>query len=61
MDGMSEPVATFPLILGAGKETWWQKKLAPVFVLRIRGKNWKTNWKILKCAEMFCSYKGVCL
>lgn len=48
MEGTSEPVTSFPLILGAGKETWWQKKLVPLLVLKIRGKNWKTNWKNLK-------------
>lgn len=49
---MSEPVATFPFIWGAGKETWWQEKLLPVFVWKIRGKNWKTNWKILVCWDV---------
>lgn len=61
MQGVCEPVATFPLILGAGKETRWQEKLVPVFVLNIGGQSWKIIWKILKCAEMFCPYKEACL
>jgi len=47
--------------VGAGKETQWQRELAPLFVLEIRGKDWKMSWKILKCAEILCPYKGMCL
>lgn len=61
MQGTSEPVASVPAAPAAGRETWGQKQPAPVFVLKIRGKNWKTDWKILKCAEVLCPYKGACL
>lgn len=61
MQGMCVSVATFSLILVAGKGTWWQKKLVPAFLSKIRGKSWKFIWKILKRAEMFFPYEEVCL
>lgn len=38
-----------------GKDAQWQKELAPIFVLKIRGE----DWKILKCAEILCPERSL--
>lgn len=64
MQGICEPIATFSLILVAGKETQWQKKLMSVFSLKIRGKSWKFIWERLNVLKCFahvkkCVYKDL--